>query len=106
MTFGRICSAAGGEICTTCKRTCRLDNQRRNAKTVEHGVKRAHFQALRKTRLELDRHACQLRLRGCKRKATTVHLRPGLAGDHDAATIADVVSACAHCHGVADASRA
>ena len=104
--IGRICRLTGGAICTSCGTTCRLDNQRRNAKTVSHGVKRAHNQRLRKQRLAFDGHRCQLRLPGCTGRATTVHLDPRFAGDHDAATIDDLISACARCHGRIDAPRA
>jgi hypothetical protein len=43
---------------------------------------------------------------GCTEVATTVHLDPKLGGDHLRATITDVTSACAHCHGVVDGGRA
>jgi hypothetical protein len=82
------------------------DNGRRNAKTVAHGVKRSHFQRLRRERLALARGVCELRLRGCTVRATSVHLDPRLAGDHDRAALGDVRAACAHCHGVVDAKRA
>lgn len=82
------------------------DNARRNAKTVAHGVKRAHFQRIRKQRLELTGFYCELRLPGCTMNATTAHLDEKLEGNHDAATIDDVKSACLHCHGVADGARA
>lgn len=81
------------------------DNRRRNEKTVRHGVKRAHFQRIRRERLRRAKGVCELRLRGCKVRATTVHLDPRLAGNHDIATIDDVRAACDHCHGVVDGSR-
>jgi hypothetical protein len=35
-----------------------------------------------------------------------VHLDPSLEGNHHLATLDDIASACAHCHGVVDAPRA
>jgi hypothetical protein len=106
MTVGRVCSRAGGAICTTCKRTCALDNQRRTKKSSDHGLtKSAWKRHLQPAALERDHNRCRFRFRGCTRRATTVHLRTGLAGDHDAATLDDVLSACLHCHGVADGIR-
>jgi hypothetical protein len=82
------------------------DNRRRNAKTVAHGVKRAHFQRLREQRLEMTGGFCELQVdRGCTVLATTVHLREELRGDHGRATIDDVRAACRHCHGVTDGKR-
>jgi hypothetical protein len=79
----------------------------RVAKTRQHGVKRAHFQALRTQRLELAGHRCELRVDAlCTGTATTVHIRPELDGNHDAATLNDCLAGCAHCHGVIDAGRA
>lgn len=106
MPVGRICRRAGGLICISCNRTCKLDNKRRAAKQAAHGRDRKHWTRLRTARLELDQRACQLCQKGCTGKATTVHLRPDFKGDHDSATITDVVSACAHCHGAEDAPRA
>lgn len=84
----------------------RADDRRRNAKTVTHGVKRSHFQRLRRERLALARGLCELRVdRGCTTVATTMHLDERLAGDHDRATLDDVRAACAHCHGVTDGRR-
>jgi hypothetical protein len=81
------------------------DNARRNAKTVAHGVKRAHFQRVRREVLAATGGLCELRLPGCTTTATTVHLHPELAGNHDIATVADCDAACAHCHGVTDGRR-
>lgn len=106
MPLGRICTLAGGDICTSCGTSCRLDNRRRAEKTNLHGVKRAHNQRLRLAALDRDNYRCRLRLPGCTGHATTMHLDPRRAGDHDQASLADVVSACAHCHGVVDAPRA
>jgi hypothetical protein len=91
---------------TRCEKHDR-DDERRNAKTVDHGVKRSHFQRLRLRRIELADAHCELRVdERCTVTATTVHLDPALEGDHDAATIDDVRAACAHCHGVVDGGRA
>jgi hypothetical protein len=81
------------------------DNARRNAKTVEHGVKRSHFQKLRPLVFDAAGGLCEIRLRGCTRVATTVHVDPALEGNHDIATLEDCQAACAHCHGVTDGAR-
>jgi hypothetical protein len=82
------------------------DNARRNAKTVAHGVKRAHFQQLRPKVIAAAVGLCELRVdAGCTRIATTVHLHEELEGNHDIATIDDCDAACAHCHGVRDGAR-
>lgn len=97
-----------GTRCPVHERPRRVaDDRRRNAKTVAHGVKRAHFQRLREERLALAGGFCELHLdRDCTTVATTVHLDEALAGDHDRATLDDVRAACAHCHGVKDGGRA
>lgn len=106
MALGRICRHQGGDICTSCKRSCRLDNLRRVDKRKRHGLTTSWWERLRAAALKRDRHRCRLNRPGCTGKATTVHLRPELAGDHRNATLADVVSACAHCHGIVDGPRA
>jgi len=106
LAFGRICHAACGSICTSCRRTCRLDNERRREKRKRGGLTEQVWLRLRAAALLRDRHRCQFRLEGCTRRATTVHLRPELAGDHRRATLDDLTSSCAHCHGVVDGTRA
>jgi hypothetical protein len=106
MPLGRICSRQHGAICVDCARSCRLDNERRNAKSRTHGLTTSRWQRLRKAALERDGRRCMLGLRGCTLIATTVHLRPELGGDHRRATLDDVTSSCARCHGVVDAPRA
>ena len=82
------------------------DNRRRQRKTRAHGRTTAAWQRLRKLALDRDDHICQLQMNaGCTRIATSVHLHPSLAGDHAAATIDDLTSACLHCHGVVDGGR-
>jgi hypothetical protein len=82
------------------------DNRRRHGKQRAQGRDQARWRHLRKARLEHDGYRCQLRLAGCRSRATTVHLDPALGGHHDLATIDDVVSACGRCHGHADGGRA
>jgi hypothetical protein len=106
MPLGRICSRQNGAICVDCPKSCRLDNQRRAAKSKAHGLTTTRWARLRLQRLTLDRWQCQLRLGGCTGRAATVHLRAALGGNHQAATIDDCVSACGHCHGVLDGPRA
>lgn len=112
MTVGRICSCGtvafpgDGHLCATIAARAAADNRRRAAKSNRNGVKRAHSRRLRQQALDRDGGICRLRADdGCTVIATTVHLLPELRGDHDRATIDDVVSACAHCHGVVDAPR-
>lgn len=102
----RPCKVCGtpteGSLCPTHRRE---EDARRNAKTVAHGVKRAHFQRLRREVLTVSGGLCELRLNGCTKTATTVHLDPRLDGNHDVATVDDCKAACARCHGVVDGGR-
>src|SRR5436190_1191983 len=94
---------------TTGTRCPRHDHarQRRAARVTAYGYGRAHWRRLRKQRLELDGHRCQLRATAlCTGAATHVHLDPALEGRHDQATINDCVSCCASCSGAIDAPRA
>lgn len=77
-------------------------NRKRNA----YGRSRKHWQTIRKQRLALDGHRCQLLLAGCTTTATTVHLHPSANGNHDSAHLGNTQSACAHCHGVIDGAGA
>lgn len=103
MPQGRICPVTGGMLCLACDRDCRL---RRNHRRRDHGTSTAHWSMVRVQCLALAGWRCQLRLPGCTKEATTVHLRPELGGDHRSATSDDVTACCAHCHGVVDAPRA
>ena len=78
----------------------------RQARDQHSGRKTAEWRRLRKARLELDNYQCQLRLAGCTEVATSVHLDPERRGEHRGARLRDVLSACAHCHGVVDGQRA
>jgi hypothetical protein len=73
---------------------------------VHYGYASTHWQAVRRARLNLDGHLCQLRHDGCTVRATTVHLDPACNGNHNLATLDNTVSSCLHCHGVEDAPRA
>lgn len=64
------------------------------------------WERLRIAALERDGCMCRIRLAGCTGTATTVHLDPRLGGNHAAATLEDLLSACAHCHGLVDGPRA
>lgn len=80
---------------------------RRQLRQQVHGRNTAHWRALREQVLVTAGGLCQLRVdEGCMYMATTVHLKPEFDGDHLAATVADCVAACAHCHGVVDGARA
>jgi hypothetical protein len=61
---------------------------------------------VRAERLRLAHHTCELRLPGCELHATTVHLHPGLHGDHRRATVSLCLAACHQCHGRLDGGRA
>jgi 5-methylcytosine-specific restriction endonuclease McrA len=106
MPVGRICSRLGGRICTGCPHSCRLDNRRRLEKRRKHGMVGKHWDELRIAALERDGRLCQPRLAGCTEIATSVHLDPRLGGNHALATLQDLTSCCAHCHGVLDGPRA
>jgi 5-methylcytosine-specific restriction endonuclease McrA len=81
-------------------------DSRRHRRQSLHGRNTAAWRRLRKLALERDDHTCQLQVDGgCTGAATSVHLSPELAGDHDAATLDDLTSACAHCHGRLDGQR-
>lgn len=82
------------------------DDDRRHAKQHDHGRDTARWVNLRRQALLRDGHTCQLRIdAACTGTATTVHLDPALEGNHAAASLDDVASACAHCHGAEDATR-
>jgi 5-methylcytosine-specific restriction endonuclease McrA len=82
------------------------DSRRRQARRRAHGRTTSRWQSLRKLALERDGYVCQLQVdAGCTGVATSVHLRPELDGNHDAATLDDCTSGCAHCHGVVDGRR-
>jgi hypothetical protein len=91
--------------------TCGTPTRNRPAYCDEHrkrgyNPRSPHWRAVRAQRLELDQHQCRLNHPGCTGHATSVHLDPDLAGDHSQASIANTISACAHCHGVEDGPRA
>lgn len=113
MTVGHLCHC--GVIvmpnepheCETMIARAQADSRRRQAKTRAHRRTTARWKRIRRAILERDDWTCQLRVDAlCGGDATTVHIRPELAGDHDAATVDDGVAACHHCHGVVDAPRA
>ena len=70
-----------------------------------YGYNRAHWRTLRLARIASAGGTCELRLRGCTRRATHVHLDPKLGGNHDAATLDDCRACCAQCSGAVDAPR-
>jgi len=84
---------AGQTFCPDCGSR---DQERRRS------MHRSHWRRLRTERLALDQHTCQ----SCGQPANTVHLRPELHGNHDAATPDDCITLCRSCHGTVDAPRA
>lgn len=78
----------------------RRDNRRRRRIAIEHGLTTAEWQRLRVARMELDDHTCQdCGGSVCGNQHLTVHLAPHLHGQHRGATIADVITLGARCHG-------
>jgi hypothetical protein len=88
-----------------CPRHQLAETARRSARIARNGYGRAHWQQLRKLRFGLAGGLCELRLPGCTRVATHVHLDERLGGNHDAATLADCRACCANCSGAIDAPR-
>lgn len=70
-----------------------------------YGYSDAHWKRVKAARLLYDNYVCQLNLKGCTLRATTVHLAPECNGDHRLATPDNTLSACLHCHGVIDGAR-
>ena len=107
----RVCAAAGcrrtvPKRSTFCAEHAAADERRRATKRKRFGYGRSHWQQLRLQRLALAGGVCELRLPGCTRRATHVHLDPALRGNHDAATLDDCRAACPQCSGAVDAPRA
>lgn len=94
-----------GERCGECARE---DSRRRGDRNVRNGVNLAGWRGPRGLRARKLRRnpICELDYAGCTGKATTVHVPPELEGDHRRARLDELVSACAHCHGVEDGPRA
>ena len=101
-------------VCPTCHRirpchcTTRTPNtthakRRRQHNNTRYRRKTAHWQRIRKARLTLAGHHCELRHPGCTTRADTVHLIGG--GDHSKATLTMTRAACRHCHGVQDGGK-
>jgi hypothetical protein len=100
--------------CAKCGRPCqgrycpehqRQENARRTNKVTRYGYKSAHWQAVRKQRLELAGYVCELKLAGCTTRATHVHLPARYAGQHRAADVNDWRACCASCSGAVDGAR-
>lgn len=78
----------------------------RNEKAKRNGLNLNRWRGprgLRAQALRRDHHLCQHP--GCTNKATTVHIRPELNGDHRRATLNDCTSLCHTCHGRIDGRR-
>jgi hypothetical protein len=102
----RYCPKHGIVDATGCS-VCRTDDiTRRNRRNTRYGYGRSHWKQVRVERLARAGHVCELRLPGCTRHASHVHLDPRLQGDHDRATFADVRACCSSCSGAVDAPRA
>jgi hypothetical protein len=65
-----------------------------------HGYKSAHWQKVRRQRLELAGY--ELKLAGCTIQATHVHLRAAYEGQHRAADVTDRRACCASGSGAID----
>lgn len=79
------------------------DAARRSANNVRLGRNSAHWRRLRRARLALASHLCELGLSDCTVTATTVDLMGG--GDHSTAQLEDTRAACRSCHGRVDGGR-
>jgi hypothetical protein len=88
-----------------CPEHQRQENARRTNKVTRYGYKSAHWQAVRKQRLELAGHVCELKLAGCTIRATHVHLPARYEGQHRAADVNDCRACCATCSGAIDGAR-
>jgi hypothetical protein len=94
---------------TRCTEHQKAEDQRRNERATRHGRRSAHWRQLRIAALQRDNYQCQyVDANGekCGRRATSVHIRPELQGDHRKATLDDCVSMCHPHHGSTDAPRA
>ena len=91
-----------GSRCPACVRD---DNERRNRKSRAHGVTSPAWRRRRARKLKRS-PGCELELEGCTGKATSVHIPARYRGRHDVVPENELVSACAHCHGVVDGARA
>lgn len=91
-----------GQKCTACVAG---DNARRAAKSADHGLATSHWQHVRRACLSRAGGVCEIRLAGCTRRATTVHLDPRLGGNHRVARLEDCRAACHRCHGRVDGPR-
>lgn len=97
---------AGGPCAPHAATRAAVDNARRHAKQRDHGRDTAHWRNLSVERRALAGGLCELRLEGCRVVATSGHLDARLEGQHELATIDDVLAACSSCHGRVDAPRA
>ena len=89
-------------MCQQCKREKRA---RQSAKITRYGYRRANWLSVRKQRLELVGHVCELRILCDGARATHVHLRPDFGGNHDAAAVDDARACCIQCSGAIDGAR-
>jgi hypothetical protein len=104
----RACAKCG-RVIPAGRRYCddhtRRENARRTEKVKRHGYKSAHWQQIRKQRLELAGYRCELRLPGCTGIASHVHLDERYEGQHRVAALEDTKAACPSCSGAVDAPR-
>lgn len=63
------------------------------------------WRKMRAARLAFAGNRCEVRLTGCLREATEVHLNPALGGNHKLARLDDCRAVCQHCHGIIDGHR-
>lgn len=99
LTAGRYCPTHQHAFDTA-------DSARRNQRVTAYGYNSRHWQRLRRQRLTLAGHRCELQLDGCTEVATHVHLDPRLEGNHAAAQLDDTQACCPSCSGAVDAPRA
>lgn len=99
---GALYQRGGRCTCNACIEYKKADNRRRGRNLYTSGRRTRHWQRLRLQAITRDR-VC----RNCGTAHNlTVHLDPKLRGQHAHATLADVTTLCASCHGSIDAPRA
>lgn len=109
MSSFKVCSRSGSLYqgtcrCPQCQMHAQADGRRRNAKAQQDGRSLRQWRSTtRPAVLARAGNRCELRLRGCTGKATTVHK---INGGYHSRNLDAYQAACFHCHGVVDAPKA
>src|SRR5438046_1407735 len=107
----RVCPIRGcGRIIPATERHCpehkAAERRRRDEKAKRFGYHSAHWQRIRRERLQSAGYVCELRINCNGAQATHVHLDPAYRGRHYAALLEHTRACCASCSGAIDAPRA